>query len=131
MMYAETKQDCEDTKKRFELLFQDKYPKATQKLNTDWSRLITFFDFPAAHWKHIRTTNVIESAFATVKLRTRVTKGAGSTVTATAMAFKLLQQAQARWKRITKPEEIQNVIKKLAYKDGLLLQQNSNHQEIA
>lgn len=131
MMKADSKADCEKTKRRFETLFAEKYPKACEKLGKDWERLTTFFEFPASHWKHIKTTNVIESAFATVKLRTRVTKGAGSAKTATAMAFKLLEQAQKRWRRISAPEELSNVTKKLAYEDGILIQAQTNREGAA
>jgi transposase-like protein len=131
MMYADTKSECDKTKKRFEALFADKYSKGTEKLDKDWARLVTFYEFPAGHWKHIRTTNVIESSFATVKLRTKVTKGAGSVNTATAMAFKLLEQAQARWRRISAPAELLNVTKKLAYEDGVLIQGQTNQEGAA
>lgn len=131
MMYAESKDDCEKTKKRFETLFGEKYPKAVEKLDKDWERLVTFFDFPANHWKHIRTTNVIESSFATVKLRTRATKGAGSVQMAITMAFKLLQQAEKNWRRISAPGELANVTKKLAYKDGVLIQDHTNQEGAA
>ena len=65
-----------------------------------WERLVTFFDFPAEHWKHLRTTNVIESPFATVRLRERATRGAGSRINGLLMAFKLLEMAQLRWRRL-------------------------------
>ena len=66
----------------------------------NWERLITFFDFPAEHWKHLRTTNVIESPFATVRLRERATRGAGSRTKGLLMAFKLLDMTQQRWRRL-------------------------------
>jgi putative transposase len=71
MMYAECRTDCEAARARFEAEYQPKYPKAVESLTANWERLITFFDFPAEHWKHLRTTNVIESPFATVRLRER------------------------------------------------------------
>src|SRR5690349_20591136 len=80
--------------------YQAKYPKAVESLTANWERLVSFFDFPAEHWKHLRTTNVIESAFATVRLRERVTKGAGSRTKGLLMAFKLLDMAQQRWRRL-------------------------------
>jgi putative transposase len=67
-----------------------RYPKAVKSLVTDVPRLLTHFDFPAAHWKHLRSTNPVESTFATVKHRTQVTKGAGSRTAGLTMAFKLL-----------------------------------------
>jgi len=73
-------------------------------LRRDQDKLLTFYDFPAEHWQHIRSTNAIESSLATVRLRTRVTKGAGSRTRALTMAFKLLHMAEKKWRRITKPE---------------------------
>ena len=71
-----------------------------ESLATHWERLTAFFDFPAEHWKHLCTTNVIESAFATVRLRERATKGAGSRTKGLLMAFKLLDMAQQRSRRL-------------------------------
>jgi putative transposase len=100
MMYAARRSDCEAAKVRFAAEYQAKYPKAVESLTANWERLVSFFDFPAEHWKHLRTTNVIESAFATVRLRERVTKGAGSRTKGLLMAFKLLDMAQQRWRRL-------------------------------
>ena len=100
MMYAETRTTCEQPIHRFTQDYEAKYPKAANPLVTDVPRLLTHFDFPAAHWKHIRTTNPIESTFATVKLRTRVTEGAGSRAAGLTMAFKLLEAAQRTWRRL-------------------------------
>jgi transposase-like protein len=100
MMYAARRADCEAAKARFATEYQAKYPKAVKSLTANWERLVSFFDFPAEHWKHLRTTNVIESAFATVRLRERVTKGAGSRTKGLLMAFKLLDMAQQRWRRL-------------------------------
>ena len=77
MMYAERRADCEAARLRFEAEYQAKHPKAVESLVANWERLITFFDFPAEHWKHLRTTNVIESPFATERLRERATRGRG------------------------------------------------------
>jgi transposase-like protein len=100
MMYAERRADCEAAKSRFAAEYQAKYPRAVESLAANWERLTTFFDFPAEHWKHLRTTNVIESAFATVRLRERATRGAGSRTKGLLMAFKLLDMAQQRWRRL-------------------------------
>jgi putative transposase len=100
MMYAERRADCEAARARFETEYQAKYPKAVESLSAHWERLVTFFDFPAEHWKHLRTTNVIESPFATVRLRERATRGAGSRTKGLLMAFKLLEMAQRRWRRL-------------------------------
>ena len=100
MMYAARRSDCEAARGSFAAEYQAKYPKAVESLTANWERLVRFFDFPAEHWKHLRTTNVIESAFATVRLRERVTKGAGSRTKGLLMAFKLLDMAQQRWRRL-------------------------------
>ena len=100
MMYAARRSDCEAARGRFADEFQAKYRKAVESLTANWERLVRFFEFPAEHWKHLRTTNVIESAFATVRLRERVTKGAGSRTKGLLMAFKLLDMAQQRWRRL-------------------------------
>jgi putative transposase len=100
MMYAARRSDCEAARVRFADEYQAKYPKAVESLTASWERLVSFFDLPAEHWKHLRTTNVIESAFATVRLRERVTKGAGSRTKGLLMAFKLLDMAQQRWRRL-------------------------------
>jgi putative transposase len=100
MMYAESRAECEAAQVRFADEYQAKYPKAVESLAANWERLTAFFDFPAEHWKHLRTTNVIESAFATVRLRDRATRGAGSRTKGLLMAFKLLDMAQRRWRRL-------------------------------
>jgi putative transposase len=100
MMYAESRSDCEVARTRFAAEYRAKHPKAVESLAVNWERLTAFFDFPAEHWKHLRTTNVIESAFATVRLRERATKGAGSRTKGLLMAFKLLDMAQQRWRRL-------------------------------
>ncbi len=95
MAEAPTEADARAARERFRCDFDAKYPKAMIKLDRDWTALTAFYAFPAEHWRHLRTTNPIESSFATVKLRTCVTKGAGSTKAALAMAYKLLDAAQA------------------------------------
>jgi len=100
VMYAETRAQGREAVKRFATDYGPKYPKAVTTLEKDADVLLTFFDFPAEHWKHLRTSNVIESPFATVRLRQRVTKGAGSRTKGLLMAYKLLDMAQARWRRL-------------------------------
>lgn len=131
MMKAETLTDAVKERNEFEKLFVDKYPKAVDCLVKSWPELTTFFDFPAAHWPHIRTTNPIESSFATVKLRTKVTRGAGSKETAEVMAFKLLKECEKKWRSIRSPGEIKNLLEGLAYKDGIMLRRESHHEAAA
>ena len=96
-----------------------KYPKALAKLDRDWKPLTAFYDYPAEHWRHLRTTNPIESSFATVRLRTRVTKGAGSKAAALAMAYKLLESAQERWRRFNGHALVADVLDGVKFKDGI------------
>lgn len=119
-MNAETKKDAEREIERFAAAFEAKYPKAVASLRRDQDKLLTYFEFPAEHWRHLRTTNVIESPFATVRLRQRVTKGAGSRTKALLMAFKLLEMAQLRWRRVNGASELPAVRAGATYVDGLL-----------
>jgi transposase-like protein len=116
---APTRADARKALEVFREEFGAKYPKALEKLDKDWKPLTAFYDFPAEHWRHLRTTNPIESSFATVKLRTRVTKGAGSKAAALAMAYKLLVTAQERWRRFNGHELITKVLDGATFKDGV------------
>lgn len=100
IMYADTREHAVDAMAAFAAQYETKHPKAVASLQRDEQTLLTFFDFPAEHWKHLRTSNVVESPFATVRLRQRVTKGPGSRSKGITMAFKLLEMAQQRWRRI-------------------------------
>jgi putative transposase len=119
MMYAERRSDCEAARVRFEAEYQAKYPKAMDSLSANWERLVSFFDFPAEHWKHLRTTNVIESPFATVRLRERATRGAGSRTKGLLMAFKLLDMAQLRWRRLDGAGLLPLVLARVKFVDGV------------
>jgi putative transposase len=127
MMEAPTRADARASLERFRGEFDAKYPKAVAKLDRDWMALTAFYDFPAEHWRHLRTTNPIESSFATVKLRTRVTKGAGSKKAALAMAYKLLDAAQARWRRFNGHELVADVLAGIEFKDGIRVTNDDNH----
>ena len=100
VMYAETREEAREAVQRVATEYGAQYPKAVTTLEKDTDVLLTFFDFPAEHWKHLKTLNVIEYPFATVRLRQRVTKGAGSRTKGLLMAYKLLDMAQARWRRL-------------------------------
>jgi putative transposase len=119
MMYAESRADCETARARFAAEFQPKYAKAVESLTANWERLVTFFDFPAEHWKHLRTTNVIESPFATVRLRERATRGAGSRTKGLLMAFKLLDMVQLRWRHLDGAELLPLVRAGVKFADGV------------
>jgi putative transposase len=119
MMEAPSRADARAALERFRQRFDAKYPKAVAKLDKDWAHLTAFYDFPAEHWRHLRTSNAIESSFATVKLRTRVTKGAGSKKAALAMAYKLLTAAQERWRRLNGHELVADVLADAKFQDGI------------
>lgn len=130
MAEAPTEADARAARERFRTELDAKYPKATAKLDRDWKQLTAFYDFPAEHWRHLRTTNPIESSFATVKLRTRVTKGAGSTKAALAMAYKLLDAASERWRRFNGHELIADVLAGTTFKDGERVTDQDNNETI-
>ena len=119
MAEAPSRADARKALERFRSEFDAKYPKAVAKLDKDWDALTALYDFPAEHWRHLRTTNPIESSFATVKLRTKVTKGAGSKKAALAMAYKLLDAGQERWRRFNGHELVGDVLAGVKFKDGI------------
>lgn len=127
MMYAESREACEREIARFVKEYAAKYPKAVESLTRDQEQLLTHFAFPAEHWQHLRTTNPIESPFATVKLRQRVTKGAGSRTAGLTMAFKLLLMAQARWRRLTAPHLVVQVRAGIQFKDGVRVEREDTN----
>lgn len=129
MMNAENEKDAIAVSKNFQQDFHKKYPKAVKCLVDDWDNLTAFFSFPAEHWQHIKTSNPIESAFATVKLRTKASKGAGSKEMAEVMAFKLLLEAEKRWRKIRGFQEIENLIQGSIYKDGEIIEGKFEVQE--
>ena len=118
IMYAPDRQSAKEDIQRFEQEFQAKYPKAVECLLKDQDELLTFFDFPAEHWIHLRTTNPIESTFSTVKARTKRTKGAGSRKAGLAMAFKLLLGAEKHWRKLNAPHLVALVQAGATFSDG-------------
>ena len=108
--------------KAFEVDYAAKYPKAVAKIVDDADVLLEFYRYPAEHWIHLRTTNPIESTFATVRLRTRVTKGPGSRAAGVAMAYKLIEAAQARWRMVNAPHLVALVRNGAVFHKGKLLE---------
>ncbi len=119
VMYAETRAQAREAVTQFATEYGPKYPEAVTTLEKDADVLLTFFDFPAEHWKHLRTSNVIESPFATIRLRQRVTKGAGSRTKGLLMAYKLLDMAQARWRRLDGAHLLPLVRAGIVFVDGV------------
>lgn len=116
---AETKADAEKAFDHFIESYEAKYPKATECLAKDRDVLLTFYDFPAEHWIHLRTTNPIESTFATVRLRTVKTRGMLTRDTMLTMVFKLSMSAQKRWRRLNRPERLGELIQGIKFVDGI------------
>ncbi len=115
---AETRDEAHKAFDRTVKRFEAKYPRAMECLAKDREELLAFYDYPAEHWVHIRTTNPIESTFATVRLRSRRSRNCGSRATTLAMVFKLLQSAQKRWKRIKGFNKLELVVNNVQFKDG-------------
>jgi transposase-like protein len=122
MYMAETKEAALKAYDHFIETLQAKYPKAIECLKKDKEDLFTFYNFPAMHWIHIRTTNPIESTFATVRNRTKRTKGCGSRLMTLAMVFKLSLEAQKTWKKLKGYQLIPFVMENKKFIDGELMQ---------
>jgi len=116
---SETKEGAEKAFDHFIESYEAKYPKAAECLAKDRDALLTFYDFPAEHWTHLRTTNPIESMFATVRLRTLKTRGMLTRDTMLTMVFKLSLSAQKRWRRLNRPERLGDLIEGIKFVDGI------------
>jgi transposase-like protein len=119
---AEDKDHALAAVKAFEAAYGTKFTKAVAKVTDDIDELLAFYDFPAEHWIHLRTTNPIESTFATVRHRTKVTKGPGSRAAGLAMAFKLIESAQARWRAVNAPHLVALVRAGATFTNGKLVE---------
>jgi transposase-like protein len=123
MYMAETEEKALKAYNHFVSVYQDKYPKAIDCLTKDKDDLFTFYGFPGIHWIHIRTTNPIESTFATVRLRTRRTKGCGSRIATLTMVWKLCCEAERTWKKLKGYKLIPKVISGSFCKDGMFVEE--------
>jgi len=130
---AATKADAETAFERFVKTYQAKYPKTVECLSKDRAALLAFYNFPAEHWLHIRTSNPIESTFATVRLRTDKTRGCVSQSSILSLVFKLVQSAQQRWLRIQKFDRLTQIIEGVKFTDGVTVEASSDraHQDEA
>jgi transposase-like protein len=117
---AETREEAHKAFDAFLAKYQAKYEAACECLSKDRDVLLTFYDFPAEHWKHLRTTNPIESTFSTIRLRHRRTKGNGTRRTSLAMMFKLAQAAQKRWRRLSGHDKLELLLQGRKFVDGML-----------
>jgi putative transposase len=128
---APTRREAHQAFDRFIATYQAKYPKATDKLVKDREALLAFYDFPAEHWQHLRTTNPIESTFATVRHRTTRTKNCLSRSTFLGLAFKLVQEAEKSWRRIRGADRIPELMDGAVFNDGIPVTDNPPEQELA
>ena len=122
---ASTRADAEKAFDLFLKTYEAKYPKATECLAKDREKLLEFYDFPAEHWSHLRTTNPIESTFATVRLRTSRTKGSGTRTACLTMVFKLMQSAAKRWRILNGAKLLPEVIAGITFTDGIKITQEA------
>jgi transposase-like protein len=128
---AEDRDHARDAAKTFDNEFRAKWPKAADKVRDDLDQLLTFYDFPAEHWIHLKTSNPIESTFATVRLRTKITKGPGSRAAGLAMAFKLIESAQDRWRAVNGPKLVALVRAGATFRKGVLVESSLQEEEVA
>jgi transposase-like protein len=126
---AEDKEHAEKALESFVKDYEAKWPKATEKVVKDSEELLAFFDFPAEHWIHLRTTNPIESTFATVRLRTKVTKGPGSRAAGLAMAYKLIESAQTRWRMVNAPHLVALVRAGVKFEKGVMVERTDEQDK--
>jgi transposase-like protein len=122
---APTRADAEKSFTDFGKIYVDKYPKAAACLEKDHEQLLSFYDFPAQHWAHLRTTNPIESSFAMVRHRSRQTKGCGSREATLALVYKLGRECERKWRRLNSHELIDKIIHGVLFNDGLELIQEA------
>jgi transposase-like protein len=126
---AEDRAHARTAVKAFEAAYGARFPKATAKITDDLDQLLAFYDYPAEHWVHLRTTNPIESTFATVRHRTKVTKGPGSRAAGLAMAFKLIESAQDRWRAVNAPHLVALVRAGATFINGKLIERPGENTE--
>jgi transposase-like protein len=126
---AEDKAHALDAARAFEAAYGAKFPKAVAKITDDLDELLAFYDYPAEHWIHLRTTNPIESTFATVRHRSKVTKGPGSRAAGLAMAFKLIEAAQDRWRAVNAPHLVALVRAGATFRNGKLVERPDEHAQ--
>jgi putative transposase len=131
MPYAETRAACEALKAAFPTRYRKLAPKAVERLTDDWDRLVTFYQSPREHWPHLRTTNVVESPFATVRLRTTAAKRFKKVENATALIWKMWQVAESTFRRLNKGAELLLAVYAGAQHIDGMQQVTSMHQKVA
>jgi transposase-like protein len=125
--HAESRTGAEEAFDRFLVKYGAKYEKASACLAKDREALLAFYDVPAEHWQHVRSTNPIESTFATVRLRTNKTKGCLSRDTALAMVFKLVKSTERHWRRLNGTNRLGEIIEGVKFRDGEPIKNAEDH----
>jgi putative transposase len=131
MPYAESQAACEKLRAQFVKRYDQLAPKAVERLLHDWERLVTFYQFPRKHWRHLRTTNVVESPFAAVRLRTTAAKRFKKVDSATSLIWKVLQVAESTLRWLNAPELLPAVYAGVQYVDGIKKSTPATSQEVA
>jgi putative transposase len=123
--YAETQEKCEKLRDKFINRYKDDYAKATNTLLSDWERMVTFYKYPKEHWVHIRTTNIVESPFSSVRLRTNASKRFKKVQSASAMIWKLLKVAEKSFRRLKGHWLLSDVLEGAQYVNGVAIKENN------
>ena len=131
MAYAQSRDECERKRDEFIAFYKRYYPKAVEKLTRDWDRMVTFYDFPKEHWVHLRTTNVVESPFAAIRLRTDAAKRFKRVENATAMIWKLIMVGERSWRRLKGAHLLPDVYEGRKFFDGMREERKDNVKEEA
>ena len=131
MAAADTAAEAEQGRQRFHRDYRLRFPKASERLDRDWARMLTYYQFPKEHWRHLRTTNVVESPFAAVRLRTSAAKRFKKVERATAIIWRLLRVAEKRFRKLNAPEQCRDVYRGVRYADGIEVPAVSSTQKAA
>jgi transposase-like protein len=128
---AESVATAEEERQRFHRAYRLRFPKACDRLDRDWARMLTYYQFPKEHWRHLRTTNVVESPFAAVRLRTSAAKRFKKVERAEAMIWRRLRVAEQRFRKLNAPEQCRDVFDGRRYVDGVEVSTESSTQKAA
>lgn len=129
MMYAPTRGSCERVRRAFALRYRKTHPKAIATIERDWERMLTYYDFPKEHWVHLRTTNIVESPFQAVRLRTEASRRFKKVENAEAMVWKLLTVAEKSWRKLNAPNLLKVVYDGNRFKDGATVKSRKSKTE--
>jgi transposase-like protein len=129
--YAESRAECEQLRDQFKARYAKLYPKAVETLYRDWERMVAFYDFPQEHWRHLRTSNVVESPFAAVRLRTDAAKRYKKVANAEALIWKILMIGEKKFRRLNAPELMEEVYQGKTFVDGAMVKETTQKKKAA